>query len=112
LQRRYASELRHILTTLGPCFIKLGQALSIRPDLLPAPVLSELQKLCDAVPPFDTKLAAKVMRREMKEDPEKVFADFSVETPPIAAASLGQVILRPNEEVISGVAQGLQAEVA
>ena len=39
---------REILTELGPCFIKLGQAISIRPDLLPSPFLFQLQKLCDA----------------------------------------------------------------
>ena len=50
LQAKYAKELRILLTELGPCFIKLGQALSIRPDVLPSPFLFELQKLCDAVP--------------------------------------------------------------
>ncbi len=60
LQRKYAVRLRQILTELGPCFVKLGQALSIRPDLLPNPVLMELQKLCDAVPSFPTKVAIEV----------------------------------------------------
>merc|ERR1719239_71508 len=49
LQKKYAVELREVLTSLGPCFIKLGQAVSIRPDLLPSSFLFELQKLCDAV---------------------------------------------------------------
>ena len=49
LQKRYAVELREMLTRLGPSFIKFGQAMSIRPDLLPSSFLFELQKLCDAV---------------------------------------------------------------
>ena len=60
LQKKYAVELREILTRLGPCFIKLGQAISIRPDLLPSSFLFELQKLCDAVPSYPTRDAIEV----------------------------------------------------
>lgn len=84
-------RLREILTELGPCFIKLGQALSIRPDLLPSPVLFELQKLCDAVPSFPTVQALEVMSRELRCDPRDIFQDLDETTVPIAAASLGQV---------------------
>ncbi len=67
LQRRYAVRLRAILTRLGPCFVKLGQALSIRPDLLPGGVLEELQRLCDAVPSFPTEVAIQVSIHERPE---------------------------------------------
>ena len=91
LQRKYAVRLRQILTDLGPCFIKLGQALSIRPDLLPSACLFELQKLCDAVPSFPTEQALEVMREELQKEPKDVFQGLDEGTEPIAAASLGQV---------------------
>ena len=65
LQKKYAIKLRDMLTDLGPCFIKFGQALSIRPDLLPSPFLSELQKLCDSVPSFPTQEAISVIEAEL-----------------------------------------------
>ena len=55
-----AIDLREIVTSLGPAYIKLGQALSIRPDILSPAAMNELQKLCDKVPSFDTKVAMKV----------------------------------------------------
>lgn len=58
-----AIDLRNIMTSLGPAYIKLGQALSIRPDLLSPAAMNELQKLCDKVPSFDNKLAMQVGRR-------------------------------------------------
>ena len=91
LQKKYAIQLRKILTDLGPCFIKFGQALAIRPDILPSTVLFELQKLCDEVPSFPTADALKVMEEELKEDPQTLFEGFNAQTAPIAAASLGQV---------------------
>ena len=92
LQRKYAVELREILTNLGPCFIKFGQALSIRPDILPSTFLLELQKLCDKVPPFPTIDAINVIENELgKGSVQKLFPDLHTETRPIAAASLGQV---------------------
>lgn len=57
-----AIDLRNIMTSLGPAYIKLGQALSIRPDLLSPAAMNELQKLCDKVPSFDNKLAMQVSR--------------------------------------------------
>jgi predicted unusual protein kinase regulating ubiquinone biosynthesis (AarF/ABC1/UbiB family) len=65
LQKKYAIRLREILTELGPCFIKFGQAMSIRPDLLPSPFLFELQKLCDSVPSFPTTDAISVIEAEL-----------------------------------------------
>ena len=58
-----AIELRNIVTSLGPAYIKLGQALSIRPDLLSPAAMNELQKLCDKVPSFDSKIAMQVGER-------------------------------------------------
>ena len=92
IQRKYAIQLRNILTNLGPCFIKFGQALSIRPDILPSTFLIELQKLCDNVPPFPTMDAIDVIEEELgRGSVGKNFLDLHYETRPIAAASLGQV---------------------
>ncbi len=65
LQKKYAVKLRLMLTELGPCFIKFGQAMSIRPDLLPSAFLFELQKLCDSVPSFPTRDALSVIESEL-----------------------------------------------
>ena len=54
-QRKLAIILRETLTRLGPAFVKLGQALSIRPDVLPEPALLELRQLCDSCPPFSVR---------------------------------------------------------
>ena len=62
---RYAVKLREALTELGPCFVKLGQALSIRPDVLPATFLDELQKLCDSMPEYPTPDAIAVIEHEL-----------------------------------------------
>jgi len=92
LQKKYAVELRNILTKLGPCFIKFGQAMSIRPDLLPSSFLFELQKLCDSVPSFPTQEAIEVIEAELGSGASQIlFEDFNSATAPIAAASLGQV---------------------
>ena len=102
LQQKYAKEFREKLVDLGPCFIKLGQALSIRPDVLPQAFLDELQKLCDAVPSFPTEDAIAVINEELGPGAsERLFHDLKPDTPPIAAASLGQVYkLRLKEEVL------------
>lgn len=55
-----AIQLRDIVTSLGPAYIKLGQALSIRPDILSPAAMNELQKLCDKVPSFDSTVAMQV----------------------------------------------------
>lgn len=89
LQQHHASCLRSTLTLLGPAFVKAGQQLSIRPDLLPATVLKELQKLCDEVEPVSNETALKVLREQLNvDDLHQVF----VGTPQlVASASLGQV---------------------
>lgn len=57
--------MRNIVTSLGPAYIKLGQALSIRPDILSPAAMNELQKLCDKVPSFDNKIAMQVIEDEL-----------------------------------------------
>ena len=82
-------HIRLALEELGPAFIKLGQLLSTRPDLLPPEYLLELAKLQDDAPPFDTDLAIEVIESELNQSVKEVFANFDRQ--PLAAASIGQV---------------------
>lgn len=84
-----AAELRSILVKLGPCFIKLGQSLSVRPDLIGPDAMAELRELCDGVPSFDSAIAYKMIEEELGRPPSEIFSELTPE--PIAAASLGQV---------------------
>lgn len=84
-----ATQLRNILTRLGPTYIKVGQALSTRPDLIRKDFLEELTKLQDQLPPFDTRVAMAIIEKQLDRDLDTVFSQISPE--PIAAASLGQV---------------------
>ena len=84
-----AVQLRQLLTRLGPTFIKVGQALSTRPDLIRKDFLEELTKLQDQLPPFPTPLAMAILERELSYAPEEIFSQIS--PAPVAAASLGQV---------------------
>jgi ubiquinone biosynthesis protein len=84
-------RLRRALETLGPIFVKFGQVLSTRRDLLPLDVADELAKLQDRVPPFDAALACAEIERGMGRPLEEVFAEFSRE--PVASASIAQVHL-------------------
>lgn len=90
-QRAWGAMLRNLLVDLGPTFIKFGQMLSIRPDVLPPPVLLELQQLCDGVPPNSTSHAIQLIEKELGKAVHEMFEDLDHETKPIAAASLGQV---------------------
>jgi aarF domain-containing kinase len=89
IQLKRAAELRDLVTSLGPFFIKIGQSLSIRPDILPAKSMVELQKLCDKVPPFDSKVAMQTITEELGANPDELFSELTPK--PVAAASLGQV---------------------
>ena len=89
LEVKRAIELRDIITSLGPFFIKLGQALSIRPDILSPRSMVELQKLCDKVPSFDSKIAFATIEAELGKPVDELFSEITPE--PVAAASLGQV---------------------
>ncbi|MBE9039111.1 ABC1 kinase family protein [aff. Roholtiella sp. LEGE 12411] len=98
--RRRANQLRELLTQLGPAYIKIGQALSTRPDLVPPVFLEELTRLQDQLPPFANELAYQFIKEELGAPPEEVYAELSPH--PIAAASLGQVYkgkLKTGEEV-------------
>jgi len=80
---------RLALEELGPTFVKLGQILSTRPDLIPPDYIKELQKLQDKVPPFAYDQVEQIIKRELGADISKIFKSF--EQKPFAAASLGQV---------------------
>ena len=88
-QNRRAVRLRHILTQLGPTFIKVGQALSTRPDLIKPSFLDELIKLQDQLPPFSSDIARQIIYQDFERTPEEIYSSFAAE--PVAAASLGQV---------------------
>jgi predicted unusual protein kinase regulating ubiquinone biosynthesis (AarF/ABC1/UbiB family) len=84
-----ATKLRQILTKLGPTFIKVGQALSTRPDLVRQDFLEELIKLQDQLPPFDNAIAFRIIEKQLDRTIEELYTDIS--PGPVAAASLGQV---------------------
>jgi aarF domain-containing kinase len=97
-----AGQLRNILTSLGPFYIKIGQALSIRPDILSPRSMVELQKLCDKVPSYDSKTAFAMFERELGKPVNEIFSEITPE--PVAAASLGQVYkatLRDSGDVVA-----------
>jgi ABC1 atypical kinase-like domain len=87
--KRRATELRKLLGSLGPSFVKIGQALASRPDLLPQPYLESLAMLQDRLQSFPTPIALAVIEEELGCPIEEVFSELSPE--PVAAASLGQV---------------------
>ncbi|MBF2035925.1 MAG: AarF/ABC1/UbiB kinase family protein [Leptolyngbyaceae cyanobacterium T60_A2020_046] len=84
-----AIQLRKLLTKLGPTFIKVGQALSTRPDLVRQDFLDELTKLQDQLPPFSNAIAFGIIEQELGLTPEEIYSFISPD--PVAAASLGQV---------------------
>ncbi|OUL20107.1 hypothetical protein BV378_30365 [Nostoc sp. RF31YmG] len=88
-KRKRATQLRELLTRLGPTFIKVGQALSTRPDLIRKDFLEELIKLQDQLPAFDNVLAYQIIETELDRPVREVFTELSPK--PVAAASLGQV---------------------
>ena len=87
--RQRARELCQLLVDLGPAFVKAGQALSTRPDLVPPVVLEELSALQDQLPPFSNSLAMACIREDLGAPASQLFASLS--DAPISAASLGQV---------------------
>jgi len=107
-----AARLRAALEELGPIFVKFGQVLSTRRDLLPQDMADELAKLQDQVPPFNSDMAAAEIERSLGRPISTTFASF--ERDPVASASIAQVhfavlvdgtevavkVLRPNVEAI------------
>ncbi|BAY71567.1 hypothetical protein DSM107007_19100 [Nostoc sp. PCC 7120 = FACHB-418] len=84
-----ATQLRELLTRLGPTFIKVGQALSTRPDLIRKDFLEELIKLQDQLPAFDNAIAYHIIESELDRPISDIYSELS--PTPVAAASLGQV---------------------
>ena len=84
-----AVRLRRALEDLGPIFVKFGQVLSTRRDLLPLDLADELAKLQDRVPPFPTELAIAEMEQAYGRPVDQVFTSF--EHTPVASASVAQV---------------------
>ena len=106
-------RIRLALEELGPIFVKFGQAISTRRDLLPAEIADELAKLQDAVPPFPVEQVLEILNEAYGEPAEEVFERFDVE--PLAAASIAQVHtaqLKDGAEVIVKVLRpGVQDQI-
>jgi ubiquinone biosynthesis protein len=93
-------RLRQAFESLGPIFIKFGQVLSTRRDLMPADIVAELALLQDRVPPFPSKQAAQYIEAALGAPPEQLFAQFDAN--PVASASIAQVhfaVLHDGREV-------------
>jgi predicted unusual protein kinase regulating ubiquinone biosynthesis (AarF/ABC1/UbiB family) len=88
-QKRLAKDILSTLTNLGPCFIKVGQALSTRPDLVRRDWLEQLTRLQDDLPAFPHAMALATLEEELGAPVGQLFAEFPDH--PVAAASLGQV---------------------
>ncbi|MBP0599953.1 ubiquinone biosynthesis regulatory protein kinase UbiB [Herbaspirillum sp. LeCh32-8] len=82
-------RLRRALEDLGPIFVKFGQVLSTRRDLMPPDIANELTRLQDRVPPFDSELAVQQIEKSLGAHPDQLFATF--ERKPVASASIAQV---------------------
>ncbi|HYM27656.1 MAG TPA: ubiquinone biosynthesis regulatory protein kinase UbiB [Steroidobacteraceae bacterium] len=108
-----AERLRLALEELGPIFVKFGQAVSTRRDLLPGDIADELAKLQDRVPPFDGRLARERIERSLGQDVGELFQSF--DEAPLAAASIAQVHparLRSGAEVVVKVLRpGMHAQI-
>jgi len=88
-KQKRAERLRLTLESLGPIFVKFGQLLSTRRDLLPPDIADELAKLQDQVPPFDNQLAVAIIEEALGAPVTTIFAEFDPQ--PMASASIAQV---------------------
>ncbi|MEX1327027.1 MAG: AarF/UbiB family protein [Desulfobacterales bacterium] len=111
-------RIRCVLEDLGPTFVKFGQIMSLRPDLLPSELLFELSKLQDEVPPVETSKIRTVVEKSLGQSIENVFSVFDNE--PIAAASISQVhraVLRKEGSIVvakvqrPGIRKKIQADL-
>ncbi len=82
-------RLREALESLGPIFVKFGQVMSTRRDLLPLDIANELARLQDRVPPFDSDVAIAIIEKSFGRPIDQIFATF--ERQPVASASIAQV---------------------
>ena len=98
-------RLREALERLGPIFVKFGQVLSTRRDLLPADMADELARLQDRVPPFDSSIAIATIERAFRRPVDEVFVAF--DRVPVASASIAQVHFATLRD-----RQGIEREVA
>ncbi len=109
-----AARFRLALEELGPTFIKLGQLLSTRPDIVPADILDELKKLQDMLPPVPTEQIMAQIHRELGYPTEELFKDFIAL--PLATASISQVhraTLKSGDEIVCKVRRpGVEAVIA
>lgn len=106
-----AEHLRMAFSELGATFIKLGQVLSTRPDLIPPEYVTELAKLQDAVPPVPFEQICQIVCDELGQPPQALFAEFDPQ--PLAAASIGQVyagVLKNGQHIIVKVQRPNVAE--
>src|SRR5205807_8436851 len=85
----HAAGLASALEELGPCFIKLGQLLSTRPDLLPADYIQALSRLQDTIAPVPGERIAQIVQSELQAPLEELFQSFELQ--PLATASMAQV---------------------
>ncbi|MBL7075294.1 2-polyprenylphenol 6-hydroxylase [candidate division KSB1 bacterium] len=96
-----AQRVRLAFEELGPTFVKLGQMLSVRPDLIPEDFINEFKKLQDEVPPFPVQQAREVIQAQLGAPVEQLFDSFVEE--PLAAASIAQVhraVIENGEQVV------------
>ncbi|MFL0777250.1 MAG: ABC1 kinase family protein [Prochlorococcus sp.] len=111
--RARASEFAELLVELGPAFIKAGQALSTRPDIVPPVLLEELSQLQDQLPGFDSELAMACIEDDLEAPIEDIYEELERE--PISAASLGQVhrgVLKGGQKVAVKVQRpGLREQI-
>ena len=111
--RARAKEAADLVASLGPAFIKAGQALSTRPDIVPPLLLEELAQLQDQLPGFDSALAMACIEEDLGAPVDAIYAELERE--PISAASLGQVhrgVLRTGERVAVKVQRpGLREQI-
>ncbi|XP_024528606.1 uncharacterized aarF domain-containing protein kinase At1g71810, chloroplastic isoform X2 [Selaginella moellendorffii] len=115
LFKKRAAEFREALVELGPAFVKIAQAVSSRPDLIPPAYIAELSLLQDQIAPFSTKAALSIIESELGVPVDVLFSEI---TPaPVAAASLGQVYqarLRPSGDTVAVKVQrpGVKATIS
>ena len=111
--RLRAKQLTNLLVQLGPAFVKAGQALSTRPDIIPAILLEELSELQDQLPGFEGEKAMELIEEDLSTKIDDIF--LSIDKEPISAASLGQVhkAILKNKEIVAVKVQrpGLREQI-